>query len=188
MTLWGYINSWKYHLNLWGDRMAEVKFVDHTEEVKHVLESLALRTLEEASGELESQVKRRTPVGKVAGGQLKNSWQHHVQGKDGVYTANVGSPLERSLWIEFGTGEYALPDSGKSGRKGGWYIPVGEGEEQMSESVAKAYGMTIRGGKDGKKWVFTLGMKPQRPFYKAYSASKNKLIRRIQNAFKGKLV
>ena len=152
-----------------------------------MLDSTVFAVLEECAGELEAQVKRNTPVGKVHGGQLKDSWEHNVRKKGNEYIATVGSPLERALWVEFGTGEYAIPESGRSGRKGGWYIPVGSGDGHISEDVAKAYGMTIRNGKDGKKWVFTLGMKPRRPLFNAYTRLKNKLIRRIQSALRGKL-
>lgn len=169
--------------------MADIKFYDYSAEVKSALADLAEQALEEVSGELESQVKRNTPTGKIAGGQLKGSWKHRVTGSmmAGEFRADVGSTLERALWVEFGTGEYALPESGKPGRKGGWYIPVGSGEGHISEAVAKAYGFTIRNGKDGRKWVFTLGMEPQRPFWKAYTSSKNKLIKRIQKIVQGGL-
>lgn len=167
--------------------MSKIEFVDYTEKIKGVLDDLAYKALEEVSGELEAQVKRNTPVGKVNGGGLKNSWQHNVVKKDEGYVATVGSPLERALWVEFGTGEYAIPESGKSGRKGGWYIPVGSGEGHISEQVAKRYGMSIRNGKEGKKWVFTLGMKPKRPLFKAYSTKKNKLINHIKRVIQGGL-
>lgn len=158
--------------------MSKVKFIDHTEEVENLLADLAQATLAEVGGALVSRVKRNTKVGRVAGGQLKNSWTYQIRQKGDEYNVIVGSPLERSMWIEFGTGEYALYNNG---RTGGWYIPVGSGEGEISETVAKAYKMTILNGKDGKKWVHTYGMKPQRPFWKAYTTSKNALIRLMQN-------
>lgn len=162
-----------------------VEFKDFSVEVKAQLSRLAENVLEEVGGSLESAVKRNTPVGKVHGSGLKNSWEHHITSDGDKHTVTVGSPLERALWIEFGTGEYAIPESGKSGRSGGWYIPVGEGDGCISEAVAKAYGFRIRNGKNGKKWVFTRGMKPKRPLFNAYKSMKNKIIRRIQNVFKG---
>lgn len=167
--------------------VADVEFKDHSVQVKNALKSLAIKALEEAAGEIESQTKRNTPVGKINGSGLKNSWQHRIESKGDEHIAIIGSPLERALWVEFGTGEYAIPESGKGGRKGGWYIPVGNGKGQISEAVAKAYGMTIRNGKGGKKWVFTRGMKPKRPLHKAYTSLKNRLIRRIQSKLKGGL-
>lgn len=168
-------------------QMSTFKFNDYTDEVQGLLENLAVSVLEECGGELESQIKRNTPVGRVAGSGLKNSWTHNVKSENDVHTVTIGSTLERALWVEFGTGEYAIPESGKSGRKGGWYIPVGSGKGCISEAVAKAYGFTIRHGKDGRKWVFTLGMKPKRPVHKAYTSMKSKLIRRIQSQIAGGL-
>lgn len=139
--------------------MADVKFEDFTIEVKNAIESLAIAALEEACGELESQVKRNTAVDT---GQTKNAWTHKVTSTKGEFTGTVGNPLENAIWEEFGTGEYALKGNG---RKGGW-----------------AY-------KDPKtgETVWTRGKHPRRPFFKAYTALKNKLIKYIQDKFKGGL-
>ena len=162
--------------------MADVEFKDFRIQVKGALGNLAEQAVEECCGELESQTKRNTVVGRVAGGQLKNNWGHHVSTNGDVTTGTVGNPLERSIWYEFGTGEYALNNNGRSG---GWYIPIGGGEKEISEAVVKAYGFKVVEGKDGKKYAHTYGMKPRRPFWKAYSALKNKLIKHIQDVFKG---
>ena len=167
--------------------MDSVKFTDFRIEVENAMDSLAVKALNEVSGVLKRQIEKNTPTGKVNGGQLRGSWEHRIAKESDGHKATIGSPLERALWIEFGTGEHALPEAGKPGRKGGWYIPVGEGQGMISERVAKAYGMTIRKGRDGMKWVFTLGMKPQRPAHKAYTSLKNKMIKRIQEIFKGGL-
>ena len=140
--------------------VAEVKFIDHTEEVQGLLADIAEAVLEEVAGELESQVKRNT---RVDTGATKNSWTHRVTGSmmAGEFKAEVGSPLENAIWEEFGTGEYALNGNG---RKGGWFY---EDEEGVGH--------------------FTHGKPPSRAFHNAYTSLKNKLIRHIQNAFKGKL-
>ena len=159
MTLWGYINSWKYHLNLWGDRMAEVKFVDHTEEVAAALMGIAHRAVEECCGELESQVKRNTAVDT---GQTKNAWTHNVNSStEAEIRGTVGNPMENSIWEEMGTGEYALNGDG---RKGGWSYRDEEGD-----------------------WHHTHGKQARRPFFRAYSALKNPMIKHIQDAVKGGL-
>lgn len=140
--------------------MANIKFIDHTEEVQGLIAELAYRSLEEAAGELESQVKRNT---RVDTGQTKNSWSHRVTGSmmAGEYRATIGSPMENAIWEEFGTGEYALNGDG---RKGGWFYVDEKG--------------------DGH---FTHGKHPSRAFHRAYTALKNKLIRHIQDVFKGGL-
>lgn len=140
--------------------MPDVKLFDYTVEVQEAMAELAYRALEEASGELESQVKRNTAVDT---GQTKNSWTHRVTGSmtAGEYKAVVGSPMENAIWEEFGTGEYALNGDG---RKGGWFY---EDEEGVGH--------------------FTHGKHPRRPFHKAYTALKNRLIKHMQDVFKGGL-
>lgn len=51
--------------------MSKIQFEDNSMFIIDEIESAALKFLEEASGELESQVKRNT---RVDTGQLKNSW------------------------------------------------------------------------------------------------------------------
>jgi hypothetical protein len=140
--------------------MAKVEFIDHTEEVEGLIAELAYRALEESAGELESQVKRNT---RVDTGQTKNSWKHRVTGSmmAGEYKAEIGSPMENAIWEEFGTGEYALNDDG---RKGGWFYEDEKGNGH-----------------------FTRGKKPSRAFHRAYTSLKNKLIRHMQEIFKGGL-
>lgn len=140
--------------------MAEIKFIDHSEEVKSVIAEIAFAALEEAAGELEAQVKRNT---KVKTGQTKNSWYHRVIGSmmAGEYRATVGSDYQNAIWEEFGTGDHALNGNG---RKGGWFYEDEEGNGH-----------------------FTHGKKPRRPFWNAYTSKKNRLIKFIQDKFKGGL-
>ena len=138
--------------------VSKFQFIDYTEDVKGLMADLAVSALEEAAGELESQVKRNTAVDT---GQTKNSWTHRVVSSNDETTATVGSPMENAIWEEFGTGDYALNGNG---RKGGWFYEDEKG--------------------DGH---FTHGKHPRRPFFRAYTALKNKLIKRIQDIFKGGL-
>lgn len=136
--------------------MSKVEFQDFTFQVQGNLEKLAMKALEEAAGELESQVKRNT---KVDTGKTKNSWRHRVSSSGDEFKAVVGSDYMNAIWEEFGTGDYAL--EGK-GRKGGWFYKDEKG-----------------------KGHFTHGKKPRRPFWKAYTALKSRLIKHIQDVFKG---
>ena len=138
--------------------MASVKFHNYSVEVKNALAKLAYRAVEESCGEVESQTKRNT---KRVTGQLANSWTHNVKTSGEETTGTVGSPLERAIWYELGTGQYALEGNG---RKGGWFYKDEKG-----------------------KGHFTHGMKPRRPLFKSYSSLKNKLIRHMQDMFKGGL-
>lgn len=140
--------------------MAEVKFIDHTEQVTAALLNIADVAVEEACGELESQVKRNTAVDT---GQTKNAWSHRVNSSlmAGEVKGTVGNPLQNAIWEEFGTGEYALNGDG---RKGGWFYVDERGHGH-----------------------FTYGKHPRRPFHNAYTALKNRLIKHIQNRLKGAL-
>lgn len=136
--------------------MRKVEFQDFTIQVQGNLENLAMQALEEAAGELESQVKRNT---KVDTGKTKNSWSHRVTGGKDEYKAVVGSDYMNAIYEEFGTGEYALEGNG---RKGGWVYYDEKGKRH-----------------------FTHGKKPRRPLWNAYTTLKNRLISHIQNVFKG---
>lgn len=136
--------------------MSKIKFMDFSDDVKAAMMDCAIRALEEASGELESQVKRNT---KKVTGQLSGSWTHRITPSSEETTAVIGSPLERAIWYEFGTGKEALNGDG---RKDGWVYVDAKG-----------------------KGHFTRGMRPRRPFWNAYTFLKNKLIKHMQDVFKG---
>lgn len=162
-----------------------VEFEDNTIKVKAKMNERLVAVLEECAGELESQAKRNTKVGKINNGaRTKNQWQHKVI--DSELIAYIGNPQQTAIWLEFGTGEHAIPNpDGKGSRKGGWYIPIGEGEKMISPATVKAYGFKVVEGKNGMKFAHTYGMKAQRPFWNAYTKMKNPIIKRLQNALKG---
>ena len=135
-----------------------ITWKDNTLEVQTKLKDLAQNTLDECAGEMTSQVKRNT---KVKTGKTKNSWRYVVTEEDENFVAVIGSDYENAIWEEFGTGEYAK-ETGHSGREGGWVYEDEEG-----------------------KWHRTIGKKARRPFHKAYTALKNKIIQHIQDKFKG---
>lgn len=156
----------------------DIEFTDNSVKVINAMNDACVAWLHEAAGELASQVKRNTKVGKVAGGKTKGQWKYQVN--ESKLEAVVGNPNQTAIWLEFGTGEYALKGNG---RKGGWHILIGNGSNQISEEVVEAYNFPIKYGKDGKRFAFTRGMKPQRPFYTAFVDLKPK----IQKAFEAKM-
>lgn len=133
--------------------MAEIEFEDFSIEVKAALEDTARNFLEEAASEIESQARRNS---RKDTGQLKGSWAH-MQNTVAL-EAKVGSPLENSIWEEFGTGEHALKGNG---RKGGW-----------------------RYQDDNGKWHFTKGKKPNHTLQRALDMSKGKIINRAGQVFR----
>lgn len=94
---------------------------------------------------------------RVKTGKTKNSWRHKVDKP--TMTAHIGSDYENAIWEEFGTGEHAL---GGKGRKGGWFYVDEKG-----------------------KGHFTYGKKPSRAFFKAYTSLKPRIIKMMQERFKG---
>lgn len=155
-----------------------VKFENNTVEVLGKIGDEVNSWLEEASGEIESQCKRKTPVGKVNGGNTKQNWKHKVDTSN--HKAVVGNMLEIAIWLELGTGDYALNGDG---RKGGWYIPIGDGGGQISQKTVDAYGFKVVYGKNKMKYAYTTGMKPKRILHNAVEENKTK----IQNSLISKL-
>ena len=131
-----------------------VVFKDYSKIVINKFKNNAVQWLEEASGELEAQTKRNT---KVDTGKTKGSWEHRVN--ESKMEAEVGSRYKNALWEEFGTGIYAINGDG---RKTKW---------------------VYKNPKDNKFYA-TVGKKPRRALFNAYTSLKNKLIRSAQERFK----
>ena len=159
-----------------------IQFNNYSMQVMAKIEQASIAFLHEAAHEVTSQVKRNTAVGKVAGGDTKNSWKNNVD--NSALKAVIGSPLENAIWEELGTGEYA---ANGNGRQGGWYVLIGNGTGQMPQQVVDAYGFPVKYGKDGKRFAYVTGKKPKRPLEKAYTKLKPKLIRRAGQILKEKL-
>lgn len=139
-----------------------VVLTDNILKFNREMDAVVSQWLEESAGELEAQTKRNTAVGLVAGGKTKGDWSHYVS--EAEQKAVIGNPDENAIWEEFGTGEYAVNGDG---RKGGWYIPIGEGEGMISQAVVEAYHFKVVYGKDGMRFAYTEGKKPKRAFENA---------------------
>lgn len=171
-----------------------VEFHDFSIEVIDEIEGTALQWLYEAAGEIEAQTKRNLDGenGRWFTDQ-KNAWKYEVD--ESRLEAVVGNQWERSLWTEFGTGEYSI--SPKGGRKGYWiYVKEADGGNAGAGST-----YAYKGGKaytldEAKKLVammreegldahYTKGQQPKKPFQTAFIKLKPKLIRRAEQLFKG---
>ena len=71
-------------------------FWDNSDEVKAIIEAIGIAWLHEASGEMESQVKRNT---RVDTSRTKESWDYKVD--EGRQVATIGSPKQNAIWFEF---------------------------------------------------------------------------------------
>lgn len=123
--------------------MAGLEFEDFSIQVKKAIEEKALKFLEEAASEVESQARINS---REDTGQLKGSWAHTVD--ESAQKATIGSPLENAIWEELGTGEYA---ANGDGRKGGWYYVDDEGNGHFTRG--KTPNHTLQRAVDQKKTV-----------------------------------
>lgn len=131
------------------------KFEDNSAQFLKELEAVSMTFLEEVKDSLVSQAQRNTPV---KSGDLKRSFGEDSFIDENKKIAYIGSSKEYAIWVEKGTGEYAVEGNG---RKGGWVF------------------------KDEKtdKWFKTNGMKPKLMLYKAYISKKDKIVRVASEKF-----
>lgn len=156
--------------------ISDIRIETHEREVTQAIREALLALLEEAGGEVETQAAANSPV---ASSQLKGNWQHIVDG--GEMKVTIGNTTEHSIYMEMGTGEYAVEGNG---RKGGWYIPIGGG---VSEGTANRYGWPIVYGKDGKKFAFTRGARPRRMLFNAMQDMAGAIQARANEIIRGRL-
>lgn len=137
-----------------------LEFEDNRIAVKEALFDAGEAFIHEACGELQARTRRNSRADTE---QTKGSYDYKVKGSfmAGEQEGQIGSNLENAIWEEFGTGEYALHGDG---RKGGWVYQAPKGE-----------------------FYYTKGKKPNRPMYNAFTALKNKLVKRYGEILKSKL-
>jgi hypothetical protein len=161
--------------------MANVEFQDFSVKVKGVLDDAVNQFLEEAASELQSQAQRNCDFSR----DLKGTWKHVVD--ESKKEATVGNPMQLAIWMEMGTGEYALKGNG---RKGYWVYVEGS-----SNVRAKNPGKVLTLGEAKRQMAFlreqgldahvTSGHRPVRMLHNAYTHNKAKLIRRAEDLMKG---
>ena len=162
---------------------AKVEFQDFSIKVKDALDDAAIQFLEEAASELQSQAQRNSDFSK----NLHGSWKHVVDERK--MEATVGNPMELAIWMELGTGEYAL--EGK-GRKGYWVYVKGNnsvkeqnpGKARTLEEAKMAVAILREKGLEA---YYTKGQKPRRMLHNAFESKKAAIIRRAEQVFKGRL-
>ena len=103
--------------------MADVQFIDHTDEVNAKLAEAMEAALKAIGEQAVSYAKQNvTEAGRVDTGDLRNSISKKVvEGENAVY---VGTNQEYAAYHELGTGVYA---EGGGGRKSPWSYQDAEG-------------------------------------------------------------
>ena len=162
---------------------ARVEFQDFSIKCKDAIEDAAIQFLEEAASELESQAARNSAFSK----DLHGTWKHVVN--ESKMEATVGNPMELAIWMELGTGEYAL--EGK-GRKGYWvYVKGNSSVKEQNPGKARTLEEAKRAvailREQGLEAYYTKGQKPRRMLHNAFEARKAAIIRRAEQVFKGRL-
>lgn len=156
-----------------------VNFKDNSIEVKAALNKTTIGWLNEWANEIASHAKRNCAMDGDIGPQLRGSYRADVYSWEG--RAEVGSPMEASLWEEFGTGSYA--ENGK-GRKGWWVYSddyEGNGGKQRTEEQAKA----IAAG--DPKLHATNGRPPHHTLETAFTVKKPKALADLERKLKGSM-
>lgn len=98
------------------------KFEDNSKKVKQALMQVTEQALEEAALLVEGQAKALAPVDS---GELRDKIDHNIKDVGGMKVAQVGSPLQYAMYVEYGTGEHA---TNGAGRKGGWSYKAPDGK------------------------------------------------------------
>lgn len=98
------------------------KFEDNSKKIKKALMEVSEQALEEAALLVEGQAKALAPVGT---GELRDKIDHSIKTVDGMKIAQIGSPLQYAVYVEYGTGEHS---KNGAGRKGGWVYKGPDGK------------------------------------------------------------
>ena len=162
-----------------------VQFEDNSIKVKKALKEQAIAFLHEVSGELVTEVVRNIPAKGRWFSEQAEQWKYRID--ESGLKSTIGNPMERSIWTEKGTGEYAADGNG---RKGYWvYVKDSGTGEESAYTGGKSY--TLQEAKqtvammraDGLDARYTKGQQPYRPFEKAFSTLKPTIQREASRRF-----
>ena len=163
--------------------MAKVEFQDFSVKCKDALDEAVYDFLETAASELQSEAQRNSAFSR----NLHGTWNHVVN--ESKKEATVGNPMQLAIWMEMGTGEYALK---KNGRKGYWVYVKGNssvteqnpGKARTLEEAKLAVALLREKGLDA---YYTKGQKPRRMLWNAFQSKKAAIIRRAEQVLKGRM-
>lgn len=139
---------------------------------------------------IQGSAKLLCPVKEGKGGKLRESIRTRTYAKDGVVESTVYTNKSYAAYVEFGTGPRGaasakeLPEGLEIQYKNeGWWIPVGDGEGEISQEDVEKYGMFTLTYED-KTFAYSQGQ-PAQPFlYPAFTSNKDKVVQVVANAVK----
>lgn len=162
----------------------EWKFEDNSKAFLAQFKSCGLAFLEEAKSSLVSQTQRNTP-GKPTG-NLRRSFDDDSYVDEKNLAAYIGSSLKYAIYVEKGTGEYAIEGNG---RKGYWvYVEGQESNKPPSKrkyTKQEAIETVAYLRSKGLDAHYTCGQKPKLMLYNAYIQKKDKIARMAADKFGG---
>ena len=163
--------------------MGDVEFQDFSMQCKGALDDAVYQFLEEAASELQAEAQRNSDFSR----NLHGTWNHVVD--ESKKEAKVGNPLQLAIWMEMGTGEYALK---KNGRKGYWVYVKGntsvkEANPGMARTLEEAKATVAYLRSKGLDAYYTNGEKPRRMLWNAFETKKAAIIRRAGQVLKGRM-
>lgn len=126
----------------------------------------------------------------VKEGSLRNSIRTKTSAKDGIVESTIYTNNSHAAFVEFGTGPRGaasakeLPEGLEIQYKNeGWWIPVGDGEGEISQEDVEKYGMFTLTYED-KTFAYSQGQ-PAQPFlYPAFTSNKDKVVQVVANTIK----
>lgn len=121
----------------------DVRFTDHSAEVRAEFEAACLRALEACGLTAESYAKQGCPVDT---GRLRNSITHAVDAQE--QAAYVGTNVEYAAYVELGTGAYypggrSTPWSYRDD-KGNWHRTIGAPAQPFLKPAVADHAQTYR--------------------------------------------
>lgn len=161
-----------------------VMFKNNSMECKKLIGQAGIKWLYEACGEVQAKTNRTS---RRRTSETAESFEIKVDEVNMI--GYVGSNKKNAIWEEFGTGDHAIDENGNpsgKGRKGGWWIKVGYGENEIAPDVANSYNwVKTKKDKSGNlTYVFTHGKKGTLAFTKSFTSLKAKLENRAKEILK----
>lgn len=118
----------------------------------------------------------------VDNGELRNSIATTSTKEDNRAEGAVFTNKEYAPYVEFGTGPVGEasrkdipPDLQLNYKQEGWFIPIGDGEGQLSLATAQKYHFPIIGREGEQQFAFTNGQEPQPFLYPALKSNEKRV-------------
>lgn len=131
----------------------------------------------------------------VNDGELRNSIQTRSRIKDKGVEGDVYTNCDHAGFVEFGTGPKGEanapdvpPDLNLTYKQDGWWIHVGDGENEISQETVDRYHFYTWTTPSGEKFVYTKGQAAQPYLYPALIASEEEVMQIIAETTRKEII